>query len=64
MSHVSSTVIIKGGEYGVEPQPGQATAEVHYTPSADLTPDQVAANFKKLRKLIDKIYHIEEQPEE
>lgn len=64
MSHVGSGVLIKGGNYGGEPEPGNTSVEVYYVPSLGLSHDEVARNFKKIRKLIDKIYHIEEQPEE
>lgn len=66
MSHQSGHVIIRGGNYAPnsEPEPGETSLEVHYTPSAGLTPDQVSQNVKKLLKLADKIYHVEEQPDE
>lgn len=65
MSHVNSHIIIRGNyAEGVEPEPGHVGVEIHYTPSTGLTQDQVTANFKKLRKLADKMYHVEELPEE
>lgn len=61
MSHVASHIIIRGGDYGdYPPAEGQTRAEVHYVPSKTLTEDQVNQNISRLRKLIDKIYHIEE----
>lgn len=66
MSHVSSTVVIKGGNYadGQQPAPGHISVVVSYTHSAGLTDEHINKNIAKARRLVDKLYHLEELTEE
>ena len=58
---MSHTIIIKGGEYseGNPPAEGQASVEVHYSPTHGLTPEQQGNKVAKLIKLVNKIYAVE-----
>lgn len=64
MSHVGSHIIIKGNYTEAELAPGQVGVTFVYNPSLELTEEQVLRKVGKLRKLAQKAYHIESEPDD
>lgn len=63
---MSHQIIIRGGNYSETnpPEAGEASVEIIYAPSHDLTPEQQGDNVAKLVKLANKIYAIEGEHED
>lgn len=56
MSHI---VVIRGGEYGEDPEEGHVGVEVRWNPSHSLSNAQIGNKVTRIKNLLDKLYAIE-----